>query len=282
MYSRRVAHPFELIGTFTPGDVPRVSTPTIFASQFCQTYNQAERYCMSRSPQLTDEEVRNRLRLCEDPEVVNEIYSFGQVLEKESVDHIRILESKATSFAAYGAAIVTLLVSSSQGWSRFGNQWTSWIAVCAAICGLICTGLSVRVLTLQEFKYISEDDWLKEECLSNIYMLKRYRILTMWGTIDSHDKLQREKAVKLQRAQVWLTGAVIFLLYLLFHIALVQSLTNPAHKSFWIALGHLIMGHFGIGGWQFFLSSSSVGGGLVCAFILGLTFALIFWHSRLT
>ncbi len=76
---------------------------------------------------LSEEEVRERLKLCEDPKIVDEIYSFGQTLQKETIDQIHILESKATSFAAYGAAVVTLLVSSSSIWSGLRNRWSAWI-----------------------------------------------------------------------------------------------------------------------------------------------------------
>ena len=230
------------------------------------------------NPQLSEEEVRERLDLCEDPDIVNEIYNFGQTLEKEAIDHIRITESKATSFAAYGAAIVTLLVSSSSTWSKLGNQWTPWIAVCAGICGLMCTYFSIQAISLKEFYCISEDEWLKTECLSKLHTLKRYRILTMWGTIKSHDKAQEEKVGKLKRAQLWLMGSVIYLVYLLLHIALVRSLSD----SFWVAIGQCaICNPFRITGWQNFLNSPFLLGGLACALILGLIFALIVRRSQL-
>ena len=145
---------------------------------------------MSRSPQLSEEEVRERIDHTDNPAVLDDLYNFGQQLEKSAIEHIRIVESKAMSFAAYGAAIVTLLVSSSSSWARTGNQWTLWIAFCAAFSAVICTHFAVRALSLKEFEYVSQDEWLNAECLSDIDTLKRYRILTLWGTIDSHDKIQ--------------------------------------------------------------------------------------------
>jgi hypothetical protein len=231
---------------------------------------------------LSEDEVRERLRLCEDPEIVNEIYNFGQTLEKETVEQIHILESKATSFAAYGAAIVTLLVSSSSVWSGLGNRWSAWIAVFAGVCGLTCTYFCVRAMSLTEFECISEDEWLKRECLSKIETLKRYRILTIWGTIASHGRIQQDKAVKLQRAHVWLTGAVIYLVYLLLHIAFVQSsILDGFERNLWVALRQsMIHNSLGIARWQNLLCSPGALSSLVGALVLGLTLVLIFRYSR--
>jgi hypothetical protein len=232
-----------------------------------------------QTSQLSENEVRARLKLCEAPEVVDEVYSFGQILQKETVEHIRTVESKATSFAAYGAAIVTLLVSSSSTWSQLGNRWTACIAVFAGICALICTVFSVQAISLKRYECISEDEWLKSECFSRIYTLKRYRILTLWGTIHYHAKAQKEKAARLQSAQVWLTGSVVYLVYLLLHVAFVLNLS----KDFWIAVGKFSSGigdPLGIPGWQGFTSSPSSFGGWLCGLILGLTFVTLIWRGR--
>lgn len=230
---------------------------------------------------LSEEEVRERLKLCEDPEIVDEIYNFGQTLEKETIDQIHILESKATSFAAYGAAIVTFLVSGSSVWSGLGNRWSAWIAVFAGVCGLMCTYFSVRAMSLREFECISEDEWLKRECLSRIETLKRYRILTIWGTISSHSRVQKDKAEKLQRAQVWLTGAVIYLVYLLLHVAFVRSFLDSFEGDLWVALRQCVIhNHLGIACWQNLLCSPGALSTLAGALVLGLTMVLIFWYSR--
>jgi hypothetical protein len=136
-------------------------------------------------------------------------------------------------------------------------------------------------MSLKEFECISEDEWLKRECLSKIETLKRYRILTIWGTIASHGKVQEDKAAKLQRAQVWLTGAVIYLVYLLIHIALVRSLNDSLQDNSWIAFRQCMINNpLGIPCWQNLLCSPSPLIGLVGALVLGLTLVLIFRYSR--
>ncbi len=172
-----------------------------------------------QNPRLSEEEVRERLKSCKDLQVVNEVYSFGQSMVKEIIDSIRVVESKAVSFAAYGAAIVTLLVSSSATWSKLGNQYTLWIGACAGLSALICTVFSVKAITLKEHESVSQDEWLKTEVLTDEVTIKRYRILVIWGTMQSRISLQEEKVRHLFKAQFWLKVSVAFLVVLLFHIA---------------------------------------------------------------
>jgi hypothetical protein len=211
-------------------------------------------------------QVEGRLQLCEEPEIVDELYDFGQGLLKDINERIRGLESKAISFAAYGAAIITLLISSSAIWLKLGNDHSALISVCGGICGFECTYFSIRVLLLREFERYSDEDWLKTEFLTNIYDLKRYRILTFWYILQSHKSNHAEKVRNMASAQVWLTGAVIFLLYLLLQIAFV-SVKNP------------------IGNWvrENLAASASIGGGLwsgLWLLLLGLTLILVYRRSR--
>lgn len=224
---------------------------------------------------LSEEEVRKRLCICEDNlEVIDELYSFGQTMANEVIDRIRSIESKANFFTAYGTAIVTFLVSSASFWLKLEDQWFPWISACAGLCGLMCAYFSIRVLKLKQYEWISEDEWLKTECLSKISKLKQYRILTMWGTIQSRATIQREKARELGRAQVWLAGSVVYLVYLLFHVAIRCSFGN----DFWISLWQrMIHSHLWIPSWESC-------GNWACTLILGLTMALIIrrvWLVRL-
>lgn len=98
---------------------------------------------------------------------------------------------------------------------------------------------------------------------------------------EDDGKVQEDKAVKLQCAQVWLTGAVIYLVYLLLHVALVRSFNNSVEENSWIALGQCVIRNpLWITCWQNLLSSPSVLSGLFGTLLLGLTMALIVWYSR--
>ena len=131
----------------------------------------------------------------------------------------------------------------------------------------MCTCFSLRALWLREYEWISEDEWMQKDCLSQIEG-QTYRILTIWGVLHSHSQVQSEKARELQRAQIWLAAAVVYLVYLLLHIALLVNFENKLWVPGW---QRVVEGHLGIPNWQSC-------GGWACALILGLTLALAAWR----
>ena len=102
---------------------------------------------------LTEEQVNERLNLCSDIAIVDELYEQGKTLVKATIERIRSLESKAMTFVIYGSAIVTLLPSSSKSWSKLGNQWSSWIAFTTRVS----CGLDMRVSLLS--RLVAEKPW---------------------------------------------------------------------------------------------------------------------------
>ena len=172
---------------------------------------------------LCEREVRERLKLCSDPMVIDEIYSFGQMMLHETLKNTRVLDSKAASMAAYGGAIVTLLVSTSGGWVRLGNSWTLAVAAVAAICGCAAAVFAVKAMALRDFEWLGEKEWLEETCLSRVDKLKKYRILTIWGAMDSHKDAHLSKVWLLKRSQFWLSMSVFFVLIVLLHIGWFQG-----------------------------------------------------------
>lgn len=227
---------------------------------------------------LSTEEVEERLLKFKNlPEIVDELYDFGQTLAKQSIEIIRTVESKALTFAAYGAAVATLLVSSSSTWSNLGNQWTPWIALCSGISALLCTFYSVGALSPEKVKYTSEDEWLKTECLeldptSQLDTLKRYRIFTMWNVIHSNADVQEKKAGNVQAAQLCLLASVFYLVLLLIHIVFLRS---GLSIRFWPRLYSVVHNLPGVA-----MGQVSDLGGFFCAAILGIT-ALLFVLSLL-
>jgi protein-S-isoprenylcysteine O-methyltransferase Ste14 len=216
---------------------------------------------MQSTAMLTQAEVEDRLYLCQDNSEINsELYDFGLHLKQEMIDRVRSIESRAVTLAAYGAAIVTLLVSSSASWSKLGN-WAIWIAVSAALYGTACTWFAIRAISLREQEWNSENEWLKVECLSEtLDFLKQYRILILWGFIHSRDCIRAQKARELRRATVWLEAAVVSLLVLLCRVATLAT----------------VEGFGAIRGWKF---SPHFGGG-ICVLILGLILGGTIWRSR--
>lgn len=228
------------------------------------------------SPRMSEKQVRERLNRIIDLKIADEVYSLGQSMANEVVGSIRALESKATLFAAYGTAIVTLLVSSSGTWSNLGNQLTAWISVCAGLAALTCTIFSVKSLALKKYKIISQEEWLEADCLQSELKLKKYHILAIWSAMESRFEVQLEKLKELRSAQRWLQVAVAIMAFLLFQIALV--------KSYRLAQGHSsgIGNVLGMQLWQLICGHSFVLGGLACCLVLGLILFLVFRNARRT
>lgn len=184
---------------------------------------------------LSEPEVRDRLRSCTDPKVIDEIYSFGQMMLSATVETTRILDSKAASMAAYGGAIVTLLVSTAGGWVHLGDPLTLALAAVAAISGFGAAIFAVRVMALRDFDWLGEEEWLEKDCLSEVEKLKRYRVLTMWGAMDSHKNASVDKVAILKKSQQWLSASVFFVLLTLLQVGWVQGL----RQIFWMAIGRI-------------------------------------------
>ena len=223
-----------------------------------------------QSPDLSGDEVRERLSLCTQDAVVDDLYSFGQKLADQALERVRSAEHKATFFAAYGSAVITLLASAFPKWADPGNRHTLWISVCISISAFLCIWFSVRVLRLRQIECTSEAEWLNKDCLDEPMKLKKYRILTLWETIDSRFKMQKHKAKDMQCAELSLAYSGLFLLYLLVQLAFFQI------------FGHFIAGHHWDEGWQFFAYWGIVGD--VFAFLLLggtlLRFVVSLWQIR--
>jgi hypothetical protein len=171
----------------------------------------------SVSGRLTETQVRARLSECENADVINELYSFGQFLLAETLKSTKDIDTKATSMATYGSALITVTVATSQYWITTGVLSAIFASICAitALGGTIFAVLAIR---LTEFEWLSEREWLQDSCFSAVGKLKKYRILTMWGVMDSHKKVYATKVVNVALSQRWLSIAVLTVFLLLLNV----------------------------------------------------------------
>jgi len=181
------------------------------------------------------------LGLCSDPQVVDELYTFGQMMLRETIANTRALDSKAASLAAYGGAIITLLVSTSGAWTKVGNAFTMLLGAAAGISAFSASAFAAMAMALRDFDWISQNEWLKKECLSvkhetALTRLKGYRVMTIWGAMDSHKDADAAKVDRLKQSQRWLAISVFFVLLILLHIGLVQGPDQPFWAAFWKVL----------------------------------------------
>jgi hypothetical protein len=219
------------------------------------------------SPSLSEGEVERRLGLLDDlketdrQKVVDELYAFGQSMAKEILDRIRALESKATSFAAYGTGLVAFLVSGNSVFQLPKGYWTQGIEILAGLCALLCTIFSVKVSLLREYAWISQDEWLHRECLSSEFKLKQYRVFTLWGVISEHDKNRNAKAKDLKISQKFLAATASYLFFLVVISAFVRF--GDRVRPLWSGVLKVV-----------WVSSGQAGGAVVLTCIRGLLCAL--------
>ncbi len=189
----------------------------------------------SLTNRLTEHEVRERLKACSDPQIVDELYTFGQMMLKETIEITKTLDSKAASMAAYGGAIITLLVSTSASWVSYGATSILALSAVAGIGAFVAAIFAVRALALKEFDWLGEKEWLEDKCFSQISRLKGYRVLTIWGAMDSRKDVHLEKVEKLKTSQRWLAISVFFILLLLLDIVWFRGLRD----AFWMTVGKM-------------------------------------------
>jgi hypothetical protein len=166
----------------------------------------------SNSVRLSEEEVRARLVAYEDTDITDELYDFGKMLVSEAVNRVNRLDTKAAAVAAYSVGIVTLLASTSPSWiPRIQGLWgfTLFISGVLAFVGASC---AVKGLVLRPIEWFSANEWLSKECLSSRERLRKFRILTMWGVLNSWSEAGENKSAWIARAQYSLLAAAILLL----------------------------------------------------------------------
>jgi hypothetical protein len=150
---------------------------------------------------LTDEEVKQRLDECTTKEVSDELYSFGLKLLDEAVERVHRIELKASTIFGYSLTMVALVASTFSLWSTALAGFGRMSMLVAVICLLAAGFFSGRATWVKTYDWFSANEWLKEECLNDFDVLKKYRVLTIRAVVDCHDNHAAEKTRGIRRAQ---------------------------------------------------------------------------------
>ena len=153
------------------------------------------------------------------PDVVDELYSFGEKLVSDAVDRLSRSDSKASALAAYCGGLVALMVSTSTLWGKYLDFYSSIIVVAAVLSFMISAWLAAGSTHPQPTEWYSDNDWLREECLQARERLRRYRVLTMWRILTSHQQAFRAKTRRVRYAVLLLKMAFVLLFVALLDIA---------------------------------------------------------------
>jgi hypothetical protein len=166
-------------------------------------------------PALEYAEVRQRVKNS-GADVVDEIYYFGEKLVSDAVDRLAKSDNKASGLAAYCGGLITLIMSTSPFWSRYLDLFSSVVVIVAVLCLITSAWMALGSTHPEPTEWYSDNDWLRSECLQAREQLRRYRVLTMWRVLASHQKAFRKKMRHIWRAVVLLkiASALLFVAFL--------------------------------------------------------------------
>ena len=152
-------------------------------------------------------------------DVIEELYSFGEKLVSDAVDRLAKSDNKAAAIAAYCGGLVTLALSTSPIWGKYLSLYSSIFVVTALLCLIVAAWMALGSTHPQQTEWYSDNDWFRTECLADLAQLRRYRVLTMWRVVASHQAIFREKMRHIRIGVVLLKIASALLLAALLEIA---------------------------------------------------------------
>lgn len=167
---------------------------------------------------LAYQEVKQRVQTSH-ADVVDELYSFGEKLVSDAVDRLAKSDSKASALAAYCGGLVTLVVSTSAIWGKYLDLYSSVVVVAAIFFFIVSAWLAAGSTHPQATEWYSDNDWLRQECLQDRERLRRYRVLTMWQILKSHQEAFRAKTRRVRYAVLLLKIASVLLFAAFLEIA---------------------------------------------------------------
>ena len=161
---------------------------------------------------LEEKDVKELLRAYASVAVTDELYQFGSMLVKEGVERVHWLDSKAAALAGYAGAIIVLINLTSPIWRPAASWWIQATLILAAFAVFAAGVFAVLALSLKTFEWFSDTEWIKDGCLDDADILRRYHILAMYGVRRSHEDASARKAARITWAQRIFGVAVVLLL----------------------------------------------------------------------
>lgn len=153
-------------------------------------------------------DISAQLELHHSPELLDQLFAFGQVMLDEVQSRTTAIESKATSMFGWTTGLLALFVL--QPPKAIADLTTSElvltiIGVAGAAAGLFASALALRV---QSFSWPSQRDWLRADLFSgDVWILRSLHVLAMLETHEKHACVNELKARHLQIAQAGLLVA---------------------------------------------------------------------------
>jgi len=170
--------------------------------------------------ELTEQEINRRLTSYESSDVTKELNQFGAMLLAEIQQRSSDLDEKATKIAGYSGAALSLFISTFAFWGRNLNGIATVSLLAAMSCVFIAGILALIVWSMTKYSWFSEDEWFKEECISDPDRLQRYHLLAMHGVFQSHKAVCQGKARLIRWAGYVFSFAFVLMIIALYATAL--------------------------------------------------------------
>ena len=187
-----------------------------------------------QSRDLDEREVRERLALAKGkPEVVDQLYDFGDMLLRDAVARVAAIDSKATSIAGYAGGLVTLLIATSGIWASQSDWLLTSLTVAAGVVAAVAGACAIHSMALQQTQWFKFSGWLQKDCLQDRDQLRRYHILTMWEVIKSHYECYVTKIDRVRLAQKFLVVAGALLASSFLQVAYTRTPLKHLSLDWW-------------------------------------------------
>lgn len=165
--------------------------------------------------QVDEAEVRHRVYACVEPNIIEELYLFSQVLIRQAGDDIKHIESEAMTTVGYSGLIIILLVASITISLKVvgittasGNYLAIFATFAAGMMAFFSASGAVKALVLPDFGWFGQDRWLERASLSDYEKLKKHRIVTMWTILRAYRDAHKLKREQLKRSQMFLSWSI--------------------------------------------------------------------------
>lgn len=153
----------------------------------------------------TPESISAQLEQHHSPELLDQLFAFGQVMVDEVQSRTTAIESKATSVFGWTTGLLALFVlQPPKPIAALSSPefFLTVIGVIGAAGGLCASALALRV---QPFAWPSQQDWLRADLFSGeAWVLRSVHVLAMLETHEKHSCVNAIKARDLKIAQAGL------------------------------------------------------------------------------
>jgi hypothetical protein len=163
---------------------------------------------------LDEKEAQRRVWELSDPGVLDQLFSFGQMLLAEVQQRSAQIDSKLTVMLGLSGAMIAFILAGNELWGSsataiFGLRWLRAIIAVAVVALLLSIYFTYQGLRLREWLVPSEGDWIQVDLLKDPEYMKRHHILSVLDAHRSHNQLNLIKGAYARRAELYVLAAAI-------------------------------------------------------------------------